>query len=184
MQQKNTAGATDPESLVGFWINRASRAVIRALDARLRPLGFAMSYLPVMRALADGRSLSQKELAHLARVEQPTMAEMIVRMERDGVVLRKPNPDDKRGSLISLARPWRTRFPEARTVLLDGEREAMTGLSDSERATLRELLQRVVTNLEGGKDAEASEKSQPVPPAGDAPRGSQPRLPSRKRKTK
>ena len=50
-----------------------------------------MSHLPVLRALVHGRALSQKDLAEQARVEQPTMAEMLVRMERDGVVEREPN---------------------------------------------------------------------------------------------
>ena len=37
-------------------------------------------------ALAKGGCLSQKDLARLARVEQPTMAEMLARMERDGAL--------------------------------------------------------------------------------------------------
>jgi DNA-binding MarR family transcriptional regulator len=138
-----------PETFVGFWINLASRTIMRVLDARLRPHGFATSYLPVLRALAPGGSLSQKDLARLARVEQPTMAEMLARMERDGLIQREPNPDDKRASLTSLTRSARTRFPKARQTIVDSEREAMAGFSDPERALLVELLQRVVRNLDG-----------------------------------
>jgi MarR family transcriptional regulator for hemolysin len=135
--------------MVGFWINLASRSILRVLDARLRPLGFAMSHLPVLRALADGGSLSQKDLARMARVEQPTMAEMLARMERDGLVQREPNPEDKRGSLTSLTRSARVRFPKARETLIAGERQAMAGFSDHEKALLLELLQRVVKNVDG-----------------------------------
>ncbi|HTB77657.1 MAG TPA: MarR family transcriptional regulator [Polyangiaceae bacterium] len=138
-----------PDAFVGFWINLASRTIVRVLDARLRPHGFATSYLPVLRALAKGGSLSQKDLARLARVEQPTMAEMLARMERDGLVQREPNPDDKRGSLTSLTRSARSRFPKARETIVEGEREAMAGFSDQEKALLLELLQRVVRNLDG-----------------------------------
>jgi DNA-binding MarR family transcriptional regulator len=87
--------------MVGFWVNLASRTIVRVIDAQLRPLGFSIGHLPVLRALAEGRSLAQKELARLARVEQPTMAEMLARMERDRLVERHPNPDDKRVSLTS-----------------------------------------------------------------------------------
>jgi MarR family transcriptional regulator for hemolysin len=184
MQKGQKASVEVPESLVGFWINRASRSAIRALDARLRPLGFAMSYLPVMRALAGGGSFSQKELAQLARVEQPTMAEMLARMERDGVVRRKANPDDKRATLISLARRWRRRFPEASAILMEGEHVAMAGLSDAEKAILRELLQRVVKNIEGWTLPGSSEKSEGVAPtAGEARRGYQKRPSNRTRRT-
>ena len=61
----------DPEASPAFWISRVSRALLRRGDGRLRPLGFAMSYLPVMRALAmAARPLSQRELAEAAGVEQ------------------------------------------------------------------------------------------------------------------
>ena len=64
----------DPESSPSFWINRASRLLQRHADARLRPFGLALSYLPVLRALAGGRSLSQTELALTARVEHGRLA--------------------------------------------------------------------------------------------------------------
>jgi DNA-binding MarR family transcriptional regulator len=139
----------EPEALVGFWINRASRSLLRLADARLRPFGFAMSQLPVLRALSEGGSLSQKDLARMAHVEQPTMAEMLARMERDGLVQREPNPDDRRGTLTSLTRRARARVSKATEALVEGEREAMTGFSEKEKALFVELLQRVVRNLDG-----------------------------------
>jgi DNA-binding MarR family transcriptional regulator len=77
------------------------------------------------------------------------MAEMLARMERDGLVQREANPDDKRGSLTSLTRSARARFPKGRETLTAGEREAMAGFSDQEKALLLGLLRRVVKNVEG-----------------------------------
>ncbi len=150
MQHRDKPEAWDPESTAAFWINRASRSLLRRSDACLRPFGFAMSHLPVLRALADGQALSQMELAQAARVEQSSMAETLARMVRDGVVEREPNPDDKRGTLISITRRSRARFPAAKAALVEVEREATEGLSDAEKALLREVLQRVVRNLEAG----------------------------------
>jgi len=137
----------DPEATAAFWINRASRLLIRLHESRLRPLGFGMSQLPVLIALEEGGTLTQKELAQVARVEQPTMAEMLARLERDGVVEREPNHDDKRGSLTSLTRKARARLPKARAALMQGERDATAGLSDEEKTLLLSLLERVVQNL-------------------------------------
>jgi MarR family transcriptional regulator for hemolysin len=140
--------AWDPEASAAFWINRGSKALLRHFDARLRPFGFAMSHLPVLRALADGRSLSQTELAQAARVEQPSMAETLARMVRDGVVQRESNPSDRRGTLISLTRRSRARLSKAKAALVEANREAMVGLSEEEEVLLRQLLERVVRNLE------------------------------------
>jgi DNA-binding MarR family transcriptional regulator len=148
--QKTQHQPCEPErDLVGFWINLASRTIVRVMDARLRPSGFALSHLPVLRALGQSKALPQKDLARIARVEQQTMAEMLARMERDGLVEREPNPEDKRASLTSLTRSARTRFPKAAEILLQGEREAMIGFSDEERALFVDFLKRVVKNLEG-----------------------------------
>jgi DNA-binding MarR family transcriptional regulator len=144
----------DPESTAAFWINRASRSLVRRFDACLRPHGLALSYFPVLRALADGRSLSQTDLAQRAGVELPSMAETLARMERDGVVQRKPNPDDKRGTLVSVTRRARARFPKAKVALVQCDREAMAGLAEAEEALLCGLLQRVVANIDGSRSAE------------------------------
>jgi len=148
MQVGDPPESWDPKSSASFWINRASRSLLRLQDGRLRPLGFGMSQMPVLHALKEGGALSQKELAQWAGVEQPTMAEMLARMERDGVVQREPNPKDGRGSLTSLTRRSRLRLPKARAALIQGEHEAMAGFSAEEKELLLALLQRVVSNLE------------------------------------
>ncbi len=148
MQVEKPSESWDPKSSAWFWINRVSRALLRLHEGRLRPLGFGMSHMPVLQALKEGEALSQKELAERAQVEQPTMAEMLSRMERDGVVEREPNPKDGRGSLFSLTRRARLRLPKAKAELMQGEREAMAGFSKEEKELLLSLLQRVLKNLE------------------------------------
>lgn len=84
------------------------------------------------------------------------MAEMLARMERDGLVQREPNPEDKRGSLISLTRTARERLAEAKAALIQNEDKATTGLSQEEKTTLMGLLQRVLMNLEEDTSAVAT----------------------------
>ncbi len=153
MQLGKTEPVWDPESTAAFWINRASKLLMRLHESRLRPLGFSMSQLPVLIALEEHAELSQKELARAAHVEQPTMAEMLARMERDGVVERKPNPEDKRASLSTLSRRSRARLPKAKAELMQGEVDAMAGFSEHEKKQLLLLLRRVVANLAAGPES-------------------------------
>jgi hypothetical protein len=76
------------------------------------------------------------------------MAETLARMVRDGVARREPNPNDKRSTLVSLTRRSRARLSKARAALVQADRETMAGLTDTEQALLRQLLQRVVRNIE------------------------------------
>lgn len=143
-----TAPSWDPESVPTFWINHASRLLMRHFEQRLRPLEFGMAYLPVAIALEEHGPLLQKQLAEYAHVEQPTMAALLTRMERDGLIEREPHPDDKRATRISLSAKARRRLPEAKAQLGVVAEQAMAGFSEREHATFMALLRRVVANLD------------------------------------
>ncbi len=138
----------DPMKTPGHYISRTARALARVGDTRLRELGFASAQLPVLTALKDGGRLSQTELAAWAKVEQPTMAQLLARMERDGIVRRETDPGDRRSSLISLTDETRARRPAGRAILQQGNREATRGMSADEVKTLIDLLRRVLANVE------------------------------------
>ncbi|GBQ35872.1 MarR family transcriptional regulator [Gluconacetobacter azotocaptans] len=131
----------------GHYISRIARALMRIGDVRLREVGFASGQLPVLSALSNGETLSQSELARLAKVEQPTMAQLLARMERDGLIHRTPDPKDRRSSLVSLSDAARSRIPAGRAILRQANRDATKGMTDAEVATLIDLLQRVLANV-------------------------------------
>ncbi|GAA3677845.1 MULTISPECIES: MarR family winged helix-turn-helix transcriptional regulator [Acetobacter] len=138
----------DPLRHPGHYFSRIARGLTRVGDVRLRHLGFATAQLPVLTALKDGAGLSQKELAKWAKVEQPTMAQMLSRMERDGLVQRVPDPQDKRSSLISLTDATLEKLPAGRAILRQGNAEMTKGLSEKEVEMLVSLLRRVLENVE------------------------------------
>ncbi len=137
-----------PETIATFWINQASRLLMRTFEQRLRPLNFGMAYLPVAIALEEKGDMQQKQLADYASVEQPTMAALLVRMERDGLIVRKPHPVDKRSSYISLTRQARVTLPQVKESLFDVVEQATSGMSDEECSVLVSSLQRMIKNLE------------------------------------
>jgi DNA-binding MarR family transcriptional regulator len=138
----------DPMKTPGHYISRTARAMARVGDIRLRALGFATAQLPVLAALKDGARRSQSELAAWAKVEQPTMAQLLARMERDGIVRRERDPADRRSSLISLTDQARAKLPAGRAILLQGNKDATRGLSAEEVKLLIALLSRVLANVE------------------------------------
>jgi DNA-binding MarR family transcriptional regulator len=145
----------DPMKTPGHYISRTARAMARVGDIRLRTLGFATAQLPVLTALKDGARRSQSELAAWAKVEQPTMAQLLARMERDGIIRREADPSDRRSSLISLTDQARAKLPAGRAILVQGNKDATRGLSAEEVKTLIALLSRVLANVEA---MEAQEK--------------------------
>ena len=132
----------------GHLISLAARGFARLSEARLKPLGFGVGYLPVLVALKNGRAETQRDLARFAKIEQPSMAQMLVRMERDGLIRRAPDPADGRSSLVSLTETAEARLSDACAVLFQGNREALDGFTDEEITQFVALLTRLTANLD------------------------------------
>ncbi len=135
-------------STPGHLISLAARGFARLSEARLKPLGFGVGHLPVLVALREGRASTQRDLAGFARIEQPPMAQMLARMERDGLIRRAPDPEDRRSCRITLTEAAETRLPAALATLLQGNREALRGFTAEEVGLLVALLTRLIANLD------------------------------------
>jgi DNA-binding MarR family transcriptional regulator len=146
----------DVLSTPGNLISLAARGFVRLSEARLKPLGFGVGHLPVLVALRDGRASTQRDLARFAKIEQPPMAQMLARMERDGLVQRTPDPADGRSSRITLTEVAEARLPDAVAALLQGNREVLREFSDEETGLLVALLTRLIANLDRVASVEAS----------------------------
>lgn len=140
----------------GHLISLAARGFARLSEQRLKPLGFGVGQLPVLVALQNGKASTQRDLARFAKVEQPPMAQMLARMERDGLIQRTRDPADGRSSRIVLTKAAQERMPEATETLFQGNREAMTGFTDAEAGQLVDLLTRLIENLDRIASAESS----------------------------
>jgi len=149
----------DVLSTPGHLISLAARGFARLSEARLKPLGFGIGHLPVLVALRDGRASTQRDLARFAKIEQPPMAQMLARMERDGLIRRDADPADGRSSRITLTAAAEARLPDAISVLLQGNREVLRDFTDKEARLLVTLLKRLIENLDQVASAESKESA-------------------------
>ncbi|WP_297841225.1 MarR family transcriptional regulator [Pseudomonas sp.] len=140
-------------------IGQVSRTFARLVDAPLRELGFSISQLPVLVTLKKAGVMSQGELARVARVEQPSMAQLLSRMERDELVQRVPDPADGRSRLISLSAQASSQLPKAKRVMDQTCNQALSGLTLQEQTLLLDLLLKVDANLNHALDQMLQQRS-------------------------
>ncbi len=135
------------ESL-GYQVNHLARLMAQALRERIESMGVAPGQFAQLLALYEEDGLTQRELCERVRIEQPTMASTLRRMERDGLVERVPDPADGRSARVLLTdrsrRLEKDLVAAARTVNCDATR----GLSRTETSTLMGSLTHVIANLE------------------------------------
>lgn len=136
------------EKSVADQLNWAARLLARELETILGPVGLNPAYVPVLLSLSAGGARTPKGLAQEATVEQPTMTATIQRMERDGLVTRKPNPDDGRSALIALTPKGYERIADMDRALGALNELLLEQFTTSEREQFLGLLGRVVSVLE------------------------------------
>ncbi|WP_055048530.1 MarR family winged helix-turn-helix transcriptional regulator [Devosia sp. A16] len=134
------------ETSAGYLTNWAARLFARAIERRLA--GGNSGPMPVFFALQDGGAMTQKALAQLAAVEQPTMANTLGRMERDGLVLRTPDPNDRRSAQVSLTPLGLERARAAFASAIEVNSIATDALQPAERELFYDMLRRIIGALE------------------------------------
>src|ERR1700759_3993852 len=85
---------------LGYQIALLNRLYDRRLQDALVDLGVAPGQFAPLVMLFEQDGLTQAELCRRINVEQPTMANTLVRMERAGLGKRKANDADKRRALV------------------------------------------------------------------------------------
>ncbi len=73
------------------------------LQERLRPAGVPIEQLRILEALQEDDGRTMGDLAAHALIEPTTLTKIIDRMVSDGLIHRRPDPDDRRRVLIRTA---------------------------------------------------------------------------------
>lgn len=145
------AVTTEPrlEELLSWRMAVAGRLVRGAADAHPAFRGAGAQGVGILMRLMERDGLTQVALSRLQRVEAPTLCRMVDRLARDGLVERRPHPDDRRAICVHLTPAGRRAARRGRKAVADVERSTFGALDDDERARLAELLDRVLDHLSG-----------------------------------
>ncbi len=131
----------------GYLANHMARLFAAGLHRRIQPLGLAPAQFMVLLILWGQDRQTQSELTRALDVEQATMANTLRRMERDGLITRRPCETDRRARLICLTDRARGLQSPATNAAQDQNRVALAGLSGDEQQLLIELMQRVIAAM-------------------------------------
>jgi DNA-binding MarR family transcriptional regulator len=98
----------------------------------------------VLVPLYEEDGLRMGELAHRARLSKQTMTQLIRRLERDGLVERRPDPNDARASLIFLTARSREFEPVVAATLRELDASVRSRLGAKRAAEVKEALRELM----------------------------------------
>ena len=132
---------------LGYQIGLLNRLYDRCLQDALKDFGVAPGQFAPLVMLFEEDGLTQAELCRRINVEQPTMANTLERMERDGLIKRKADTDDRRRAHVFLtprARDIQVQVMEAARAVSN---RTVSKLSAGEQDEMFRLVARMVENL-------------------------------------
>lgn len=129
---------------LGYQVNLLARMMEQALASRIRQFGVVPGQFAQLLALyrTDGQSVT--DLAAAVAIEHSTMSRTLTRMERDGLVVTRPNPDDARSRCIYLTDHARSLEPALKEAAATVNRDFQGSLSPDQVTQLLELIKAVV----------------------------------------
>lgn len=95
---------------IAMALRAAYWAMHREADALLQTHGVTANQFVLLSVLAEGKALSQQELVRRASSDANTIRAMLVRLERSGLVSRRPHQTDGRARSVALTVKGRNAY--------------------------------------------------------------------------
>lgn len=116
-------------------LRRAWYSLNQAFRRRIAHLEITPDQFTVMRTLleSDPSGVTQRDLAHLMTSDPNTVASLLERMEKGGLVIRKPHEKDRRAHRIQLAVLGKRKYAAARQVAIALQSEVLSVLPEKDR---------------------------------------------------
>lgn len=132
-----------------FAVARVTRRWRKLLDERLKDLGVTQARWTTMVYLEQGgEGLTQRELAGLMAIENPTLVRLLDSLEEQKLIERRPCPRDRRARRLHLTENGRS-FMNELTARADRLREEMLeGISDKDIEMALGVFHRILENAQ------------------------------------
>jgi MarR family transcriptional regulator for hemolysin len=136
--------STEP---IGLHLARVAKAASRAFDAALAAEDGSVPTWLILLSLKTGRPGTQRELARAVGIEGPTLTHHLAKLERDGLVTRTRDPENRRVHRVELTPDGDAAFARLRTAAVRFDEQLRGGLGEDDLARLRGLLHALEGNL-------------------------------------
>lgn len=131
-------------------LHRAQQAAVNESAEGLASKGLTIRQFAVLAALNDQDGQSQSSLVEMTGIDRSTLADMVARMEKSGLVERVRSAEDARAKAVSLTTDGRSAFEDAAPEVMAAD----AFLTEELRKSRRESLLMSLTIIAGDYEEE------------------------------
>jgi DNA-binding MarR family transcriptional regulator len=150
MTGKSINGDRAPSTLA-FLLSQVGVHASRRFAERIAEAGLNPPLFRILNLIDAAEGQSQQAIGEGIQVPPSRMVALVDELEERRLVERRPNPSDRRVRALYLTRKGRTSLARARKIAKAHEEELTLGMSETDRARLTKLLQKMVDQQAIGK---------------------------------
>ncbi|MEM1087420.1 MAG: MarR family transcriptional regulator [Pseudomonadota bacterium] len=140
-------------------LHRAQQMAVNLSSEALGKKGLTIRQFAVLAALYEENGQSQSSLVDMTGIDRSTLADMVARMEKSGLVARTVSEEDARAKAVSLTAAGQKTFKNSVPVVQEADKVLIEDLRKVRRASLIESLA-VISGLEVEEEDEENEIKQ------------------------
>jgi DNA-binding MarR family transcriptional regulator len=133
-------------------LRRAWYGLNQAFRRRIAHLGLTPDQFTVMRTLLENDGITQRELAKLMSSDPNTVASLLARMDKAGLVHRQAHEKDGRAHRLRLKPAGRRKYEAARDIAIAMQAEILSVLPEGVQESFLENLDRVAEGCRQAAD--------------------------------
>ena len=132
---------------IGWLFKQMHKAVTTSIEEQLRAAGIELTRPQAMalKALAEHPGASNAELARMTSVSPQTMHQILQRLERDGLLVRRPHPQLGRVRMVEISEQGMALMARGLGLAQNAIEQVLGNLDEAEQEQLAALLQRCVS---------------------------------------
>lgn len=132
---------------IGLQLSTTAKVVARAFDQALDAAGGSTPIWLILLSIKRAGPGNQRDLAHAIGITGATLTHHLNAMERDGLITRRRDPDNRRIHRVELTDAGQSAFRRLRQAAVRFDQQLRSGLNDGDLGDLTRLLGHLGANV-------------------------------------
>lgn len=139
----------DIENTIMPWLGKTGKMMYAFMADKLKQHGLNMSMEQaiILKILHEEDGQPQNNMALVTNRHKATLTRLLDNMEKNHLVVRIPDKEDKRVKRVHLTKHGRKHFESMMPVFADAAKEVQKGLTKTEIRSLISILKKVQGNI-------------------------------------
>lgn len=133
---------------MAFVTSQSGKAFSEALGRRLRPYNVTRTQWIAMYYIHKNHMLTQRELAEIMSLREPTVVRMLQQMELSGYLIRNGSEEDRRRKHLELSPQGEKFCLDLLPVVEQFKKDTTQGIRPEELEMVKNVLAKMVENAE------------------------------------